>query len=173
MRLFCQDECRIGLMPITRHRITLPGVKPIQTSGPGYEYFYLYGAVEPETGQRFFTEHGRLNSDCFQVFLGRFARAFPYSHNVMVLDNGAFHKAKKLSIPPNVELIFLPPYSPELNPVERFWQDLKDQLAFDFYRSLACLRQDVRSALATYTDEAVASLTGYEYLEEAVSALPS
>ncbi len=67
-------------MPITRRRITLPGVKPIQTAKPGYEYFYLYGAVEPETGQRFFTEHERLNSDCFQRFLGRFAEAFPRSH---------------------------------------------------------------------------------------------
>ncbi len=110
-------------MPITRHRITLPGVKPIQESKPGYEYFYLYGAVEPETGQRFFTEHERLNSDCFQVFLDRFAEAFPQSHNVIILDNGQFHKAKKLSIPKNVELTFLPPYSPELNPVERLWQD--------------------------------------------------
>ena len=79
MRLFCQDECRIGLMPIKRRRITLPGVNPIQTAKPGYEYFYLYGAVEPETGQRFFTERERLNSDCFQVFLDRFAEAFPRS----------------------------------------------------------------------------------------------
>jgi len=54
VRLFCQDECRVGLMPTVRHRITLPGVKPIQTPKPAYEYFYLYGAVEPETGQRFF-----------------------------------------------------------------------------------------------------------------------
>ena len=160
-------------MPITRHRITLPGVKPIQETKPGYEYFYLYGAVEPETGQRFFTEHGRLNSDCFQVFLNQFARAFPHSHNVMVLDNGAFHKAKKLSVPLNVQLAFLPPYSPELNPVERLWQDLKDQVAFDFCRNLASLRQDARSVLATYTDEAVASLTGYEYLVDAANALPS
>jgi transposase len=160
-------------MPITRHRITLPGVKPIQEARPGYEYFYLYGAVEPETGQRFFTEHDRLNSDCFQEFLDRFARTFSCSHNVMVLDNGRFHKAKKISVPRNVELTFLPPYSPELNPVERLWQDLKDQVAFDFYRSLAWLRQDVRTALATYTDETVASLTGYEYLLDAASALLS
>ncbi|WP_162892255.1 transposase [Salinibacter ruber] len=91
----------------------------------------------------------------------------------MVLDNGRFHKAKKLSVPRNVELTFLPPYSPELNPVERLWRDLKDQVAFDFYRSLAWLRQDVRTALATYTDETVASLTGYEYLLDAASALSS
>jgi transposase len=154
-------------MPIKRRRITLPGVKPIQEAKPGYEYFYLYGAVEPETGQRFFTEHERLNSDCFQVFLDRFAEAFPRSHNVLVLDNGQFHKAKKLSIPKNVELEFLPPYSPELNPVERLWQDLKDALGFDFYKCLADLRQETRIALSRYTDDAIASLTGYDYLLEA------
>jgi transposase len=160
-------------MPIRRHRITLPGAGPIQESKPGYEYFYLYGAVEPETGQRLFTEHERLNSDCFQVFLNRFAEAFPRSHNVLVLDNGQFHKAKKLSIPKNVELTFLPPYSPELNPVERLWQDLKGQLAFDFYEHLSSLRQETRMALRSYTNEAVRSLTGYNYLLEATSVQSS
>lgn len=160
-------------MPITRHRITLSGVKPIQTAKPAYASFYLYGAVEPETGQRFFTEHDRLTSDCFQVFLDRFARAFPYSRNVMILDNGRFHKAKKLVIPDNIELIFLPPYSPELNPVERLWQDVKDQLAFDFYEYLSDLRQTARLVCSRYTDEAVASLTGYDYLLEAARALSS
>lgn len=160
-------------MPVTRHRITLPGVKPIQEAKPGYEYFYLYGAVEPETGQRFFTEHERLNSDGFQDFLDRFATAFPRSHNIMVLDNGRFHKAKKLSIPENIRLVFLPPYSPQLNPVERLWQDVKDQIAFDYYESLAALRQKVRRAVAAYTDEAVASLTGYDYLLDAAHALSS
>ncbi|WP_423816355.1 transposase [Salinibacter grassmerensis] len=91
----------------------------------------------------------------------------------VVLDNGAFHKAKKLSVPRNVRLIFLPPYSPELNPVERLWQDLKDQVAFDLYESLAALRQEVRSAVATYTEKAVASLTGYGYLVDAAGALSS
>jgi len=156
-------------MPITRRRITLPGVKPIQEAKPGYEYFYLYGAVEPETGQRFFTEHDRLNGDCFQVFLDRFAEAFPRSHNVMILDNGKFHKARRLSIPTGLQLKFLPPYSPELNPVERLWQDVKDALGFDFYEHLADLRQEARTVLTQYTNKEVASLTGYDYLLEAAS----
>ena len=74
-------------------------------------------------------------------------------------------------MPSNVELIFLPPYSPELNPVERLWQDLKDQLAFDFYEHLSSLRQKARTVVSRYTDEAVASLTGYDYLLEATSVL--
>jgi transposase len=158
-------------MPTVRHRITLPGVKPIQQAQPAYEYFYLYGAVEPETGQRFFTEHERLNSNCFQEYLGRFSEAFPQSDNVMILDNGRFHKAKDLVVPDNVHLVFLPPYSPELNPVERVWQHLKDRLAFDFYPDLAILRQTARIALSNWTDEVVASLTGYDYLLDAAHAL--
>ena len=66
----------------------------------------------------------------------------------MILDNGRFHKAKKLSIPKNVELEFLPPYSSELNPVERFWQDLKDALGFDLYEHLADLLQEARTVLS-------------------------
>jgi hypothetical protein len=44
---FCQDESRFGLMPITRRRINLSGVKPIQQQRPAYQSYYLYGAVEP------------------------------------------------------------------------------------------------------------------------------
>ncbi|WP_259077812.1 IS630 family transposase [Salinibacter ruber] len=170
VRLFCQDESRFGLMPITRDRITLSGVKPIQVQKPGYQNFYLYGAVEPSTGERFLLERPNLDSDGFQDFLDGFSRRFPQSTNVLVLDNGRFQKAKALSIPGNVRLLFLPPYSPELNPIERFWEDLKDQLAFDLRGTLSELKERVSEKLHSYTDEAVASLTGYQYLVDAANA---
>jgi transposase len=157
-------------MPITRRRITLRGVKPVQQQRPAYQSYYLYGAVEPKTGDRFFVERPNLDSDGFQDFLDRFSRRFSESINVLILDNGQFHKAKALSTPENVRLIFLPPYSPELNPVERLWQDLKDHLAFHLHENLSALRQRVREKMETYTDEGVASLTGYEYLLDAADA---
>jgi transposase len=157
-------------MPITRSRVTLPGVKPVQQCEPAYESFYLYGAVEPATGERLFVERPTLDSEGFQDFLDAFSWSFPGSLNVLILDNGAFHKAKALRIPDNVELLFLPPYSPELNPIERFWQDVKDDIAFHRYETLAALKQRMRRKLANYVDEAVASLTGYEYLLEAEGA---
>ena len=86
------------------------------------------------------------------------------------MDNGQFHKAKSLSIPDNVRLLFLPPYSPELNPIERFWQDLKDHVAFHLYETLSELKRRAQEKLDSYTDEAVASLIGYEYLLDAASA---
>jgi transposase len=160
-------------MPITRGRITLSGVKPIQQKKPGYQNFYLYGAVEPSTGARFLLERDTLNSDGFQDFLDAFSSAYSRSLNVLILDNGRFHKANKLTIPENVRLIFLPPYSPELNPIERFWEDLKDHLAFDLHQTLSELKERVNEKLHSYTDEAVASLTGYQYLVDAASAQPS
>lgn len=176
IRLFCQDECRIGLMPIRRRRITARGTKPIRKQKPSYKSFYLYGAIEPETGQRFFIEQDRLNSEGYQFFLDRLSRAFPHSLNVLVLDNGSFHKAKKLQLPGNVEHIFLPPYSPQLNPIERFWQDLKgkiacEQVAWSIHEHLSDLLQRTRERLTDYLDEAVASITAYEYLVDAASAL--
>ena len=137
---------------------------------PGYQNFYLYGAVEPTTGERFLLERDALNSEGFQDFLDRFSSAYSQSLNVLILDNGRFHKANKLTIPENVRLIFLPPYSPELNPIERFWEDVKGHLAFDLHETLSALRQRVQEKLRSYTDEAVASLTGYQYLVDAANA---
>jgi hypothetical protein len=173
VRLFCQDESRFGLMPITRGRITLSGVKPIQVQKPGYQNFYLYGTVEPATGEGFLLERDALNSEGFQDFLDAFSSAYSRSLNVLILDNGRFRKANKLTIPENVRLIFLPPYSPELNPVERFWEDVKDPLAFHLHETLSALRQRIQEKLQSYTDEAVASLTGYQYLVDAANAQPS
>jgi hypothetical protein len=157
-------------MPITRRRITLCGVKPIQKQRLAYQSCYLYGAVEPLAGERFLLERESPGIDGFQDFLDGFADRFSESLCVLVLDNGQFHKAKALSIPDNVRLLFLPPYSPELNPVERLWQDPTGHLAFHLHEGLPALKQRVREKLDTYTDEAVASITGYEYLLDASSA---
>lgn len=169
MRLFCQDEARFGLMPVQRRRITARGTKPVQRVEPSYENFYLYGAVEPATGERFLEQKPHLNTDGFQDFLDGFAARFSGSLNVMVLDNGSFHKAKKLAVPQNVELVFLPPYSPELNPAERLWQDLKDAVAFHLHESLAALKQKVNDLVESYTNAEVASLCGYPYLLRAAA----
>ena len=157
-------------MPVTRRRITRSGVKPIQKQRPAYQSCYLYEAVEPETGERFLLERESLDSDGFQKFLDGFSTRFSESLSVLVPDNGRFHEAKKLTIPENVRLVFLSPYSPELNPVERFWEDPKDHVAFHLHKTLPALRQRVRRRLASYTDEAAASLTGYDYLLDAASA---
>jgi transposase len=124
-----QDESRCGLLPIFRHRITARGVQPLWPAGYCFESLDLYGAVEPLTGQSFFLELPPLNADAFQLFLDHFTAVDPSAFHILLLDNGAFHKARSLRLPANLGLLFLPPYSPELNPIERLGRDLKDWLA--------------------------------------------
>jgi len=65
------------------------------------------------------------NSTSFQIFLDEFSRQKQEEYKIIILDNGAFHKAKTLQVPENIAFIFLPPYSPELNPAENMWAKLK------------------------------------------------
>jgi transposase len=169
IRLFSQDESRFGLLPIPRRRITLPGVKPISPVRFQFECYYLYGAVEPKTGESFFLELPNLNAQCFQIYLDQFSKAYSDSFNVMILDRGKFHQAQRLEIPHNVALVFLPPYSPELNPIERLWEDIKDEISDELYPTIQALMDKVASILNRYTKEEIQSLTSYPYLIEAVN----
>lgn len=169
MRLFSQDESRFGLLPIQRKRITLPGVKPISPVQFQFESYYLYGAAEPKTGESFFLELPNLNAQCFQIYLDEFSKAYADSFNIMLLDRGKFHRAKRLKIPHNIALVFLPPYSPELNPIERLWEAIKAEMANELYPTIQALVEKVASILNSYTKETIQSLTSYPYLIEAVN----
>lgn len=169
--VFVQDESRFGLMPIIRRRITAKGVKPIQSVQQVFESYYVYGAVEPLTGENFFLEMPSLDSECFEVFLNEFSKYYCDRYIIMLLDNGGIHKAKRLVISDNIVFLFLPPYSPELNPIERLWQDIKERIGFWLYETLEKLKKRVAEILKQYTCSTIASLTGYSYLMEAVNAL--
>ena len=136
-----------------------------------YESVYLYGAVEPLTGDRFFSELSHLTADCFQVFLNQFSEAFPESLNLLVLDNGRFHHSKSLEIPENVVLLFLPPYSPELNPIQRLWQDIKAKLFTQTYKALEDMQTKVTEILLNYSDATIAKLTGFSHFIKAANAV--
>jgi transposase len=166
--VFAQDESRVGLLPIVRRRITACGVQPIATVTHTFDYFYLYGAVEPTTGASFFLELPGLNTALFQLWLDHFAQAFPDSFNLLVLDNGAFHKAHALQWPANVAPVFLPPYSPELNPIERLWRDLKDRLADRMAKTLDDLSEAVGTIIQGYSQATLQSLTSFAYFVQAV-----
>jgi transposase len=169
VKVFAQDESRVGLLPLVRRRITACGVQPLATVTHTFANFYLYGAVAPTTGESFFLELPWLNTSAFQLWLDHFAGAFPDSFNLLVLDNGAFHKAQAVQWPANVAAVFLPPYSPELNPIERLWRDLKDKLAAGVFQPLDALSEAVGRILQSYSQAALQSLTGYAYFVQAVT----
>jgi hypothetical protein len=164
----------LGLHLPLHRRLTGYGVKPLQVVEPLYESYWLYAAVEPTTGEAFWWELPSLDAECFDIFLNKFGQYYAESLNLVLLDQAPAHVAQRVSVPENVILVWLPAYSPELNPVERLWEDLKsriDVMAAQVRSSLARLQDHVADILRRYTPETIASLTGYMYLVEAARAL--
>ncbi len=171
VRLFCQDESRVGLLPGQRRRMTVRGVKPV---GPGQypcENFSLYGAVEPTTGESFVLELPPLNTGNLQIFLDALAHHDHETLNIVLMAHGSGHKAKALVLPDHVVCLFLPPSSPELNPIERLGQELQEQLAWLPVAQLDAVARHVEAILRHYSRAAIQSRTSYPYFIQAVNAL--
>ena len=96
-------------------------MQPVGSVQHVFEWFYVYGAVEPTTGTRFFLELPYLNADNFQLFIDAFAQAFPDSLTILLLDSRGAHAAQRLTSPANVRLVFFPPSGPERRPRARGW----------------------------------------------------
>jgi hypothetical protein len=125
-----QDESRFGLLTVRRRRLTARGVQPVGLVQHPFEWFYVDGAVAPATGERFFLELPSLKADPVQIFGDACAHAFPDSSSILLLDNSGAHTAQRLRWPANGQPVWLPPYCPELNPIEQVWRDVKDALAW-------------------------------------------
>ena len=104
------------------------------------------------------------NGANFQIFLNELSKKKPDELKVIVLDNGAFHKGKSLIIPDNIVLIFLPPYSPELNPAELVWLNMKRKTTNIIYKTMEELKTNLDQMVETLiTKEFIMSLCGCSY----------
>jgi len=126
LRVFFQDEARFGQQGTITRAWAPKGSRPRAVRQTQYEYLWVIGAVCPETGQAEGLLSPRLNTEVINIFLEQFSRTLAEDeHAVMVWEGAGFHRAKHLKVPANVTLVQLPPYSPELNPIENLWHFLK------------------------------------------------
>lgn len=169
VKIFSYDETRFGLITSLGKRITLRGVRPVGLIQRTFENYYIYGAADVSDGENFFLEFSNMNTDCFQCFLDKFSECFKYSINVMLIDNAGIHKAKRLIIPENIRLLFLPAYSPELNPIERFWQYIKAYTKGKIFSGLPEMKDYVANILKKCSNKMTASLTGFSYILDAIN----
>lgn len=139
------------------------GVKPICPFQQVFKSTYLFGAFSPVNGNKFLLEMPFCNTQSFQIFLDEFAAQDPTEFKIMVLDNGAFHKAKSLKIPANICLVFLPPYSPELNPAEKMWAILKRNFTNQFFKTLEDVGEFIANSIKTLSSEQIIKTCNYEY----------
>ena len=102
------------------------GSRPTAIRQTRYDYVYVWAAVCPRTGQAVGLLSPDINTDTANVFLEQMSMELdPAVHAVLIWDQAGWHTSRKLRVPPNISLIFLPPKSPELNPVENLWHYLR------------------------------------------------
>jgi transposase len=130
VELWAVDEHRIGLKPILRKVWTVPtfpGPRPRRPIAPveqRYDWRYLVGFVHPASGRTVFHLATSVSIALFEVELAAFARqvgAGPHKQIVLVLDRAGWHASAHLRVPEHLHLLFLPAYSPELQPAEHLW----------------------------------------------------
>lgn len=107
-----------------------------------YDWLYVIGAACPRTGHAVGMLSPYINVEIINIFLAEFSKAIAKNvHAVMVWDQAGFHTGKKLKTPKNITIVPLPPYSPELNPMENLWHYLRSHYwanrAFENYDALA------------------------------------
>jgi transposase len=169
IRYWCGDESRMGMITLWARKLTGKGVQPVGIEQWCFDYFWLYGLVEPMTGESFFYEFCHLDSICFEKYLELFAQKFPEDFHVIQLDNGPLHQAYDLAIPENVAILFQPAYSPQVNPIERLWQAIKKQMKWELFDNLDELRDSLKKVLDKLTVQDITSLTKWQFLVEGLS----
>lgn len=168
LRYFCQDESRWGLLTLSGRVITLKGVKPEGRYQWGRSTFWLYGLVEPLTGESYFEQFDHLNSEHFEQFIHQFAARYAEDVVVIQMDQASAHRAQEIDWPENIIPLFQPAYTPEVNPIERFWKHLKTPLQGEIFKNLKALRQRVQAVLSEMTEDVIRSVTGWDFITNAV-----
>lgn len=135
-----------------------------------YEWVYLWAAVEPATGESAAMITPTVNTSLMNQFLaGLSGMLAADEHAVLVLDNAGWHVANALRVPSNITLLLLPPYSPELNPVERLWAWLRShQLSNRVYTDYTDLLNQTDRAWLTLDKPTLQSVCNCPWIERAI-----
>ena len=168
IRYWVQDESRLSLKTWLRRRITKRGIKPVMKTKANRAGYSLYGAIEVKTGQHFFLDGERMNSEGFERFLKEFSEQNPTDFHVLQVDNASFHKARDLVLPDNVMLLYQPPYSPEVNPIEQVWGWLKGKMAGEIFSTVENLKLRAREILAATDNRFFKSITHRNFILKAL-----
>jgi transposase len=166
--LWFEDEARIGQKGRVCHRWWRRGERPPGPCDRRYTWVHLFAAVHPASGARFALMMPVVSTEAMNVFLAEFSKRLAADeHAVMTLDQAGWHGSNDLVVPGNVTLLPLPPYSPELNPVERLWLYLRERhlshRLLDDYDAIvdACCH-----AWNQLTPERISSLCHYPYIQQ-------
>ena len=171
LRVMFADEARFGRMNRPRPCWAPTGIRPEVAAQLIREYIYLYGAVCPKDGRCVYLIMPASDTGCFQIYLDVLSKKFRTQHILLVLDGAPNHQCGILAIPDNISLLFLPPYSPELNPKENLWDEIREKIFKNFaLKSMNAVRAKLQQAVLYIerNPKIVKSITSFPYIAKSI-----
>jgi len=143
------------------------GSRAVQPQQQAYSNEYLFSALNPITGDNFHLILPAMTSDIMLVYLTKLKEEHPNEHVVVVWDNAPCHRRKDLHEIEGLTLVRLPSYSPELNPAERYFEEIRRITSNRVFDSLDNQAELVTKAVNDWADnERIKKLTGYEWIRK-------
>lgn len=162
-----QDEGCFGRISRAKRCWAPPGVRPHVPSQVVREYTYVYAAVAPKEGLLTSLILPEASTEMMNLFLEHLSQTYSKYFIVMQVDGAGWHRSQALVIPANIRLIEQPPYSPEVNPVEHIWDELREKYFHNrFFPSLEPLLDVLCQGLNDLADDIkrLRSLTAFPHL---------
>lgn len=159
------DESRFGTHSKIGHGWFKTGARAPVKVKLGYKNFYLYSIANPKTGEEFTLLLPNVNIKCMNIFLAEFAKFIKNRKTLIVMDGAGWHKSDKLKYPKNIRILIQPAYSPELNPIEKLWQYIKDHtIKNKIFKTLAELENRVCKFIQTLNPKIIRTVCRISYL---------
>lgn len=131
IKVFFQDEARFGRINKVGKCWVPKGCRAIIGQQIVRQYTHVYACVCPETGEVFSLILPYSNTDGMNIFIREFQKEYPNYRVIMIMDKAGWHISKDLELGTNLVFMYLPPYSPELNPAEHLWEYLRVKKGFN------------------------------------------
>jgi transposase len=162
-----QDEARFGRINKPRKCWAPKGVRPLVKSQIVRQYTYSYGAFSPSDGTCDFLILPFMTTANMNIFLEELSGRHKNEFIFLICDQATNHSARCLVIPKNIFIFYIPPYSPELNPSENMWDDMREKFFANYaFNSMDAVEEKLIEACLFYESnpEIVMSITGFSWI---------
>ena len=165
IRLMFQDEAGFGRINKPKYCWCFPKLRPTVPCHHIREYRYAYGTVEPLTGDSFFLIMPYCNTDCMNIFLMELSQKYHGDYILMAVDGATWHRSKMLVVPENIRLFFIPPATPEMNPIEQIWKEIRKRgFRNESFKTLDKVIDRLCDTICSLSNETVKSITGRKWI---------
>jgi len=164
--LMFEDEAGFGRINTPKRCLCPEGIRPTVPCLHVREYRYAFGAVDPIKGNSHFLVLPRCDTACINYFLQDLSSQFPRSLILLALDGASWHKSKGLIIPDNIRLFYLPPATPEMNPIEQIWKEIRKRgFRNELFKTLIKVIDRLCDTISGLSADSIKSITGRQWIK--------